>query len=385
MAVGSQRHCLLDVSSVESNGPFSPSMKNTEHPAIERHFDSVQILRAIAAWTVVYHHYIQVYGVNFTQAIGRGFSRYGSFGVDVFFLISGFIMFQSVRNRPQTAIHFLFRRITRIVPNYWFFTTVVLVCCLAAPNTFASWIPFTLESLVKSLLFIPHQNPSGIGANPLLTVGWTLNYEMFFYVLFAICMLIPRKCTPFAAIVLLVSLRPLQQAFPRLLLFLGPFGTLLSGCYLQEFGFGICIGVVHAWCSPNGQLSRLAGVAVGLCSVAFLFAGGRRDLAAAGILWGTLCFDANSRQTITKFARHLGNTSYSTYLCHAIVLSAALGLTGKPTGPWMELAIIAIVTGLTFALAEVSYRLIERRTLISACAHGLAGVGVAKCRNTDRN
>lgn len=354
------------------------------HSPKVRRFDSIQILRALAAWTVVYHHYIQIYGNNFTKFVGDGLWKYGVFGVDVFFLISGFIMYESVRNRPQSAAHFIKRRITRIVPNYWFYTVLLVACCLILPGVFARSMPFTLGSITKSLFFIPHLNPSGIGEYPFHTVGWTLNYEMFFYMVFAACMLLPRRYTAAAAVALLLLPKIVPQALPQFMAVLGPFGPLLPGHYLGEFAMGICIGCFHGMRDPNGKWARWSGVAICFCSLAFLFSDLRRDFAAAGMLWGALCFKISSNGPIVRAAKHLGNISYSTYLCHGILITAALGVTGKPAGPWAELSIIAVITFLTLVLSELSYRLIERGRLKNSFFRSVAHFGQHRTASCDQ-
>jgi exopolysaccharide production protein ExoZ len=126
---------------------------------------SLQMLRAVAALSVVYFHLQHVPHV-------------GEFGVDIFFVLSGFLMAMLVEARVSPG-YFLLQRITRIVPLYWIMTASVF---------FVAWVhPALLNSttadashLLKSLLFIPYFKENG-ALHPMLAVGWTLNYEMFFY------------------------------------------------------------------------------------------------------------------------------------------------------------------------------------------------------------
>jgi len=82
----------------------------------ERYY-SLQILRAVAAWIVFYHHYMQLfYDFKYTSIIGKFFSIYGSFGVDIFFVLSGFVMYFSAINSSVNAPSFFIKRFFRVVP-----------------------------------------------------------------------------------------------------------------------------------------------------------------------------------------------------------------------------------------------------------------------------
>jgi len=145
---------------------------------------NIQFLRALAALSVAYFH------TDF------GGIRFGSFGVDVFFVISGFIMAQICQTDSS---HFFLRRLVRIVPLYWALTLVIFGLAKFAPflvyRATADW-----ADLARSLFFVPYQNKSGL-VQPELFLGWTLNYEMFFYVNVALALLIvpPRFAAGLAA------------------------------------------------------------------------------------------------------------------------------------------------------------------------------------------
>jgi len=148
--------------------------------------ESIQILRGGAAWMVVVHHFMQrFYNFEDTNIIGNFFSKHGGFGVDIFFVISGFIMAMIIIESHKNSKEFILNRIIRIVPNYWFWTFVVLIMGVFIPSLSTSHATF--ESLFKSLFFISHLNPEGtLGYIPTLTVGWTLNIEMFFYMVVSV-------------------------------------------------------------------------------------------------------------------------------------------------------------------------------------------------------
>jgi len=141
---------------------------------------NIQFLRAVAALTVVYGH------SSCQEGLKTGIC-FGGIGVDLFFVISGFIIcFITSSDTNQ----FLTRRIIRIVPFYWTATLLLFVVALVAPSVLHH-ATADFPTLVYSLFFIPHDTPQG--AFPLLGLGWTLNYEMYFYVIYAIALRISHK------------------------------------------------------------------------------------------------------------------------------------------------------------------------------------------------
>lgn len=154
--------------------------------------ENLQILRALAASLVVFGHAVGTYyekvGPNLT---GYHFSldHMGDFGVKLFFCISGFIIFKSAASLDKgifSAIDFSVRRIIRIVPIYWIAT------CIYALKLSLTGTVITAKVLILSLFFIPYINSEGI-PHPILGVGWTLNYEMFFYFILALSVLFIDK------------------------------------------------------------------------------------------------------------------------------------------------------------------------------------------------
>jgi len=149
----------------------------------------IQYLRAFAAMSVVWLHAIE-------QMPGAGATfdlHFGASGVDVFFVISGFIMLATTRGRDTTAAGFLVRRLLRVAPLYWLATLAMLAGSLLAPAAFHT-LRYSAATVVESLLFIPHWSLAFPGnAWPVLVPGWTLNYEMFFYVLFALSLALPAR------------------------------------------------------------------------------------------------------------------------------------------------------------------------------------------------
>src|SRR5215510_5466128 len=141
---------------------------------------SIQALRAVAALLVFWGHAINAV----TAEVAADFPPlYGPFGVDIFFVISGFVMVYSSERlfgRPDAPIKFFARRFVRIVPLYWAATAILVWFVVPYAST---------KAVLGSLLFTP-RIPSEA---PLLYVGWTLIFEMFFYTVFAVALLAKRR------------------------------------------------------------------------------------------------------------------------------------------------------------------------------------------------
>jgi len=315
---------------------------------------SIQILRALAAWLVVGHHIVQFLPELVERsALARLFAVYGAYGVDLFFVISGFVIYISSSRKAITPREFLAHRVARVVPAYWIFTAltalVLMLDSAFVPLTRLEW-PFFL----KSLFFVPALNPSGIGRYPLLTVGWTLNYEMAFYLVYFLSMFAPAK---FRAPLVFVGILLLNLAVP----WLGGAFVFYGDRIVFEFLFGVMAGIAHA----RGAISRTPGwvaILFILGAVAAIATHGARahhflyvGLPCAAILIASVSYERYFSK-YRRFAR-FGDLSYSTYLCHVLILSVAVrvhqaGRMAMPVLLVCTVLAVACVSWLTFTCIE---------------------------------
>lgn len=310
---------------------------------------NVQALRAVAALLVVLYHCRDIaapLGIEARQlAFGRG-------GVDLFFVISGFIMVHVTHGRPAQPLRFALDRITRIVPLYWIVTLAFTALLLLTPSFHQTARPGVAEVL-KSLFFVPFQNTRGFG-QPVFFAGWTLNYEMFFYAVFALGLSLRRgPIFVIAVMCVLAALHPFASA-PMLRVYTDP--------VILEFVAGMVIALLHRRLDGRGGLPLLL-LGFALLAVLPTFAEGHRALLfgppAALILLGALQMERSKKRI--PGLRLLGDASYSIYLTHFVMAVAAhLAFERFPQSPLLSLLIIVGALVGSGVLGILVHRLLEK-------------------------
>ncbi|PXA90408.1 acyltransferase [Nostoc sp. 3335mG] len=312
-------------------------------------YASIQYLRGFAALCVVVHHLgVQLGRLGGTAMLPEFFAS----GVDIFFVISGFIMWVTTSRADVTPLAFYRRRLGRIVPLYWFFTTLMVLIALAVPGVLQS-ARLDFWHVVSSYLFLPSVSPADGTASPLLVPGWTLNYEMFFYAIFGLSLFLPSRARLFAVggillglVVTGVFVQPTQPAM-----------QFWTSSILLEFLFGLAIGATVS--NPRLRLAGAPVLAAGLVLIALglftlivpdawswglpraLFFG----VPAAMLVLGTVLLDRAGAVETWPLPRLIGDASYSIYLSHGLTLSALgqvwrrLPLDGNP----LSLAVFSVV------------------------------------------
>jgi exopolysaccharide production protein ExoZ len=298
----------------------------------------IQYLRAVGAVLIVFFHTtIQI--PRYTEYFNNSLlgQLHLANGVDLFFVVSGLIMMLS--SRRARAGDFIARRMIRIIPMYWILTSLLAVLACWRPelfhNTALSW-----EYLLKSLAFIPYANPAQNGQFfPLLVPGWSLNFEMFFYAVFAGTLVLPYR----------MRLLAMGGAFGVLLAVAAvahsPVVSFFADLRLLEFWLGMLIATVYR--DLKLQLNpALAGVITALGFVWLLVglplasAGthvqyvANSVLPAAAVVFGVAALDLGGCIRKIHGFELLGDASYSIYLTHIFSLGivrivwAKAGLAG---------------------------------------------------------
>jgi exopolysaccharide production protein ExoZ len=348
----------------------------------------IQALRGIAALVVVLYHGMGYFPNGYTV----GSLPYtllmpgGSMGVDLFFIISGFIMVHTtwnVRGTLGDVGTFFAKRAARIVPVY-IVLTILAVLVMHGPSYFTThenWI-----SLAKAFTFQPQGKASETpyyGDAP-LPIGWTLNYEMYFYVIFGACMLFGPRLRWIAlggiAILTLIVYPQLKR---------GTFSTNVYGVYNFEpfyvnmitnpiiwlFMAGVAIGIIYrAPFSIRGRADKVLFRALAMTSVAFAIWQYLSEFQVNhGIfLWGislvplVLCLAMCDKAEAIKMPRllvYLGEISFSLYLVHlpvrdglATLLRDSQGGPAHSPGSFMFLVVVIAIE-----IAMLSHHYLEKK------------------------
>jgi len=317
----------------------------------------VQALRAFAALAVAFHHIANDCITNGGDPAGWFTAATKFFpwdaGVDIFFVISGFVIVHASAKlfafKGGTKI-FLRRRLQRITPLYWLMTTLFLMVLLAGRSTINGDIGGPAY-ILASYLFIPWPRPDG-ALQPAFGLGWTLNYEMFFYAVFTPFLLLPRKPAVIAATILLAAFAGCGAAFG----FTNPQLSFWSNPIILEF----CAGMILALAPPAISLNipaRLVLVILALTGLHFAAIAPPQWRAAtygipALLLVAAATLGAPAKLSgIDRALVRLGDASYALYLIHPFIMRAFTVLWHK-FHEGNELAgTIYVIAGLTVAQA----------------------------------
>lgn len=328
-------------------------------PSRESVLAPVQVLRAIAAAMVVVAH-CYLYVIPGGGQFHREVANLGTLGVAIFFIISGFIMYYTCRNQwfgsVLSAKDFFLRRLHRIVPLYWLLTTILIAIVVGTGHAIAG------TDAALSYLFVPY-GFDGNEFRPVLGVGWTLNFEMFFYLLFALALLLPKRfgLPAILAVLLAFSFAEVPSIEPL---------AALAQPIILLFGIGIGLG----WIRDRTQL-RISSSAILLIALwvltPFAVAIDPADskltflpaIWAMSLAWVVRAVFAKERDASSRFGLLLGDASYLLYLSHPIVtlvmgsLAIHAGLTSLPekAGTAVLMFVCAVAT------AVIGHLVVEKR------------------------
>jgi peptidoglycan/LPS O-acetylase OafA/YrhL len=322
---------------------------------------SLQFLRFFAAALVVISHI----RMEFDLAL------FGKHGVDVFFVISGFIIYHVTRDGSS---YFFTRRLIRIVPLYWAGTIALGLAAIYFPSLLNN-VQFDPMRFASSLLFFPNWNEAAGNFHPLLLLGWTLNYEMLFYFIFFLAMRISHRHRFAVASIILIALalsHPLAiEKSPQM---------FWSDSLALEFVFGMAIAVIAR---RTGFIDRarvpmvfaFAGLAA-FCLLVHPMTGYvesealrflKVGLPSAALVALVLSCEASLRrqpQWLTRSIGFLGDLSYATYIFHVYVLGLLKRTVDLKIGIYLYSGLLFTVT---YLAAAAIFLLVERpaRTYLS--------------------
>ena len=267
--------------------------------------NNLQLLRAFAALNVVLFHAIggstsYSYETKFISVL----EGWGANGVDIFFVISGFVMLFTQLDNKRSVKDFLLLRAIRIVPIYWLLTLLVIAIYIVAPFVFRE-TAISIKWALASLGFLSNVL---VEKSPIVTVGWTLEWEMLFYLVFGLSLWFRSWTTSlFTTCVVLLGVAFITANFILVEFIAGLCIALLYKRYgYQRYGmFSLFLGAILLSLSLFDSVKLLIDSRVILWGLPSIF-----------IVYGVIC----SPQIESKIGKLLGDASYSIYLIQMLSL-----------------------------------------------------------------
>jgi exopolysaccharide production protein ExoZ len=313
---------LLNGTTQHANEPAQRATMTAADPR-PKEIIAIQYLRGMAAVAVVVFHLSGRISVSPETTYGTS-AMYA--GVDLFFVISGFVMaWTTIHSRRVSPWTFLTRRLVRIVPLYWLMTCFMLAVLLVSPEVLRTakldWL-----HVAGSFLFIPVINPATGAYEPLVIPGWTLNYEMAFYLVFAGAIMAGKGeawRTLLLASGVIAILTAVGQVLPP---------PSVSKFYTHPIILEFAFGMAAAWIAKNARPARpviliaVAGVAGIMLLWPSVSPGERaieRGLFAAALVLAAAWISAPKLISLEI----VGDASYSIYLSHGVTVAVVMKLS----------------------------------------------------------
>lgn len=317
---------------------------------------NLQGLRAVAVLLVMFLHLRDIERIYRPDPVLPAWADIGHAGVDLFFVISGFIMLlitHAYSATPATAGRFLQHRWARIYPTYWAWFLISLAIYLTAP----AWLRFEsgkLTHLLEGFFLLP------TWTLPLVPVSWTLKYEIYFYLVFTAVILLPQRLRMPALLLWALYMLIGQQicyAAPDVLCHKSVFLTMHPLVF--EFLFGAAVAWLYLRAPLRRPLSVLVlGLGLQIGGLLWLVLGNVTldanawyrvllfGLPAAVMLYGVVELERTRTTMMPGWLVAIGNASYSIYLSHLLVLLVLFKALDA-----QHLVPTAFVTGVIFIVA----------------------------------
>lgn len=315
---------------------------------------NIQFLRAFAALSVVIYH---------TEFYYRGVVHTEFQGVAIFFVISGFIMTYISRNNSKK---FFLKRCIRIVPIYSLLTIALFLFKFRElmPYDIFDYIynnkhhaGLTFEMLLKSLLYVPYQNIRG-DWHPIIGVGWTLNLEMYFYVTYAISLLISIKYAPAIVCISILFINTFGDWYPN----------SIPSFYTNYYTYYFVLGIIsyYVWRALSVKIEddskNTFVISTSVCLIMFFFLWhlypeitsqywqpfivATNYLLPLMIVLSALMLHSSNIRCTYRIVILIGNSSYALYLIHTLVIGQ-LRLMGYTVNSQSGLIMLILVISLS--------------------------------------
>ncbi|HWB27005.1 MAG TPA: acyltransferase [Chitinophagaceae bacterium] len=345
--------------------------------------NSIQYLRGFAALMVLYCHVID-FQMEFSTSAQQNFfyvQNFGAIGVDIFFVISGFIIsyIASGSGGKTEALDFFKRRFARVNPAYYLASFLYFLVMLLCHNIHGSYK--LKHGIIKSITILPIFDRGTEFWNPLLILGWTMSFEWFFYIIYGGLIFYSVRTKSLLLLLILGALTITGWLYHQTEVHY----VFVTNPIIWEFCFGVVIARVYKKIKINKAVAFFfltTGIAWYVCLIIWGYGDISESLytinatlswqrvllwgiPSACIVMGILFVESNygHRFFSNKILLLLGNSSYAIYLIHPILLSIVYyvfaitdyKMQGLPPDLWIWLLIITVASG-----CVIYYTYIER-------------------------
>lgn len=335
----------------------------------------LQALRGLAALSVMLFHFR--WNLNDVYpGVGDRLFGWGATGVDLFFLISGFVITLTMQRIPtgiSGTIHFLRRRILRIFPAYYI---ILLFTFLLSGAMSIFHYPDKLANLISAILFkpiYPDHAPFYVDDGGMYGIRWTLNYEIYFYLIIGLFIFTPGRWIGIALYFLLtLFLLPVMSghAFtlsPQGYPYASPWLGLITNPMIFLFLEGMIVGLLYPLLK-KAPAKPMAAAFIGTVILAIVMFKNNQltghGVASSGLIYALmlLCI-IGAEKAIGKYVPRslvwLGNISFSLYLIHTL-MNTGIGKRFENMGIESGVTRFALSVALSLALAWLSWRYVEQ-------------------------
>lgn len=352
---------------------------------MNKRIESLQALRGLAAILVMLFHY-RFYlrsQVENGTTIWDALFGWGIIGVDIFFIISGFIMVYTTQNYTQSLFstkRFLINRAIRIFPMYYIGLLITFLLS-GAMSTFH--YPEKVQNLLSALTFTVYKTditPHYIDDGGMYNIRWTLNYEVYFYMAFSVCLLVKHRLLSligFSAfmICLIPAIAGFQpttsiQGYP----FHSPTLGLLTNPVFLEFIIGAIVGYLYLKLKNITSSTKIQAIASFISLTLFMYviygiyneslrAFNTESAIILGvfILFITLA-DPLLKKYIPHILTYLGDISFSLYLLHGAIGSAVMKrMEPFELSNYKGIVTVIIAISLSIFISHLTHKYIEIR------------------------
>lgn len=340
-----------------------------------KRFQSIQVLRALAALSVMFFHYRYLINDQY-PGIGDRFFGWGAYGVDLFFILSGFVICLSAKRMGSglsSGITFLKKRAIRILPTSYILLFVTFLLTGAMSNFH---YPDKMASFFSALTFTPfdpQHAPFYVDDSGAYGIRWTLNYELYFYIIFSACLVLKKPVLTLTAFfVLALVMLPLLAGHSITLSAEGyPFSSARLNLFTNPVSWLFIAGVLTAKLRPTlvslPFTLRLLSLILSLIFVVWCFT--RHHFAGHGIdgsgfplllLFISVVVNHDWLDPYSpRWLTFIGDISFSLYLLHTLLITG-IGKHLRWTGLTEGVKGFILYSLVALLLAALSFRFVEK-------------------------